>query len=197
MIELSCRIIDNDLGETKEVTLPCDYRKYLATDHDLEILDVLDGEFMLHNYNDIENLNDILERINSENPNMTVELLQLIMDAVGYHRLDEDELIETICEKDFMLELIEKDLTDCDDIDVISWEEMDEYEKAACFLSTELNIPFAKNIHPVTLENIQNQPLCCINWQGIWRRYYQMGFRVLMDEYEPDVYYIFNWERSN
>lgn len=132
---------------------------------------------------DIWELNKVLDDINSENPGMTAELLSLIMDAVDGD-LDDEEFVRRIKENDFMFE----DLSD------LKWR-MGNEEIAACYIATELEVPFDDGITKEILAFLKKDEITdYIDWSAIWSQYEAIGFRLAEDiESEEYSLYLIHW----
>lgn len=60
---------------------------------------------------------------------------------------------------------------------------MGDEEKAACYLATELGIPFAPHITAETLATIKEDLIDYIDWDNIWYGSYEfMGFYLIHSE---------------
>ena len=176
MIEIKVQIDDWDTGESIGLTLPCDIRRYVDVTHDLYVVD-WEGDINIGYYNDVFDLNDLIDDINTENPSMTFEILSAILKASGCGSLNNEEFTDKICESDFMLEEI---------VGVIG---TTNEEKCARYLATEMMIPFAKNIDDTKLEEIcRRAPK--VNWTEVWKYYFIMGFQILTIDKKL---YVFHW----
>lgn len=180
MVKLKIEVDDWDTSETIALTLPCDVKSKVDTTHELQIID-WDGTFSLGYYDDIVKLNDAIEEINAENPTMTLEMLIEILEASGAGSLDDKDFIRKVCSSDFMLE----EITDTE-----NWLMNSEEEKCACYLATEMMIPFARNITEKRLEEIKDNMIDVIDWKTVWRYYTHMGFKLLQFN---DAMYAFHW----
>lgn len=179
MIKLKVEVDDWDIGETTQLTLPCEVKNSVDVSHELQIID-WDGNFCI-GFDDVVELNEAIEDINSENPCMTLELLEVILEASNSSSLNDKRFLEKICNSDFMLEEL---------VGTEKWLMSSEEEKCACYLATEMLIPFAKNITTDYLESISENLVDVIDWNTVWRYYFQMGFKVIS---LGDTIYAFHW----
>ncbi len=178
MIKLKVEVDDWDTGETVKLTLPCDVRQKVDMSHDLQIIDW--DSLMSIGFDDVKKLNEAIEDMNAENPLMTLELLEKILDASATTTLCDKEFQRKICSSDFMLEKVERNM----------WKLKSKEEQCACFLATELLIPFAKNISEDFLESIRIDKIDKVKWNVVWDYYSRMGFKII--EYKKSVY-AFHW----
>lgn len=169
MIKLVVEVEDWDTGETIAIMLPCDLRGQIDHTHDLQIVD-WEGDFSLDHFDNILKLNAVIENINAENPDVTLELLSAICDACDAGGFGDDEFIQKICSNDFMLkEIISGD----------GWLMKGDEETCACYLATELMVPFAKNITQDRLREIKNGLINAVKWDVVWKHYAHMGFKLI------------------
>ena len=137
----------------------------------------------LGQYDDVEKLNEILDDINSENPEITeVDLAVLAESYTGGSIFDED-FIRRVKENDFMF----------DDISDISWQ-MNSEETAACYLVSEYRIPFDNGITEELLEAMSDDLVDYINWEDVWRQYAIMGFRIVETTDPQNGLFIVRWK---
>ena len=183
MIKLKLELQDWDgCGEDKVVTIPSNIRSELNSQSEYVIIDcvpsVPDIQAM-----DIWELNSVIDEINSENPSMTAEFLALIMEAVDGD-LGDDEFVRRIKENDFMFE----DLSD------ITWK-MGNEDVAACYIATELKVPFDTGITREILDFLSKDEITdYIDWSTVWEQYEAMGFRIVEDlESEECSLYLIHW----
>lgn len=169
LIKVEIEVEDWDTGETIAITLPCDLRGKIDLTHDLQIVD-WEGNFSIDHFDNIRKLNDIIEDINAENPDVTLELLSAIYDACDTGGFGDDKFIQKICSNDFMLEEI---------ISGDGWLMNRDEEICACYLATELLIPFARNITQGRLQEIKNGLISMIDWGIVWKYYTHMGFKLI------------------
>ena len=141
MVKIKVQIDDLDTGEFTELTLPCDVKNRVDTSHSLYISAGY-GDSIIGYYDDIIQLNNILDDINAECPSMTVEILDGILHASGCDDLSDEGFIQKICSSDFMFE------------EIVGITGTTNEEKCAKYLATEMMIPFAKNITDTKLETI-------------------------------------------
>ena len=186
MIKLKLELQDWDgCGEDKVVTIPSNIRSELNSQSEYVIIDcvpsVPDIQAM-----DIWKLNSVIDEINSENPSMTAEFLALIMEAVDGD-LGDDEFVRRIKENDFMFE----DLSD------ITWK-MGNEDVAACYIATELKVPFDTGITREILDFLSKDEITdYIDWSTVWEQYEAMGFRIVEDlESEEYSLYLIHWREQ-
>ena len=182
MVKLKIEVDDWDTGETTELMLPCEVKHQVDASHDLQIVD-WEADFSI-GFDDVVKLNQTIEDINSENPSMTLKLLTIILKASDSGSFSDKRFIEKVCNNDFMLEK----LTNIKKLPTSSDE-----ERCACYLATEMFIPFAKNITTDILEQISKKSIKDVDWKVIWNYYYQMGFKVVND---GNSIYAFHWGNS-
>lgn len=183
MIKLKLELQDWDDGcADKVVTIPSNIQSELTRQNEYIIVDSTPSIPGVQTM-DVWELNNIIDEINSENPGMTAELLSLIMDAVD-GELDDEEFVRRIKENDFMFE----DLSD------ITWK-MGNEEVAACYIATELCVPFDTGITKEILEFISKDEITdYIDWSAIWEQYEKIGFRLAEDlESEDYGLYLIHW----
>lgn len=183
MIKLELELQDWDDGcADKTVTIPSNIRSELNRQNEYVIIDSTPSIPSIQTM-DIWELNEVIDDINSENPGMTAELLALIMDAVG-GELEDEEFVRRIKENDFMFE----------DLSEITWK-MGNEELAACYIATELGVPFDTGITKEILDFISRDEITdYIDWSAIWAQYEAIGFR-LAEDLESDEYslYLIHW----
>ena len=178
MIEFDIRVSDFDTGELIELSLPCDTLSLkIDKSHDLQIVD-WDGDFFLGCYDDIEKINNIVNKINSSNPQITIEDIESIMRDLENVTFCSDSFIEKICENDFMLERLHCGKSKRE-------------ESAARYLALDLGIQFAKNINMKDFKETAKDNK--INWMYVWRHYVKMGFQIITNNSIP---MIFNWNSA-
>jgi len=182
MIKLKIELQDWDTCTEKVVTIPADILSELNRQNEYIIIDCtpsIPGVQAM----DIWELNEVIDSINSENPSMTAELLALIMEAVD-GELEDEEFVRRIRENDFMFE----DLSD------ITWK-MGNQEVAACYIATELGVPFDTGITKEILEFLKKDEITdYIDWSAIWDQYEAIGFKLAEDlESEEYSLYLIHW----
>lgn len=183
MIKLKLELQDwDDSCADKVVTIPSNIRTELNRQSEYVIIDSTPSIPGVQTM-DIWELNEVIDDINSENPSMTAELLALIMDAVDGD-LENEEFVRRIKENDFMFE----DLSD------ITWK-MGNEELAACYIATELGVPFDSGITKEILDFIKKDEITdYIDWSAIWSQYEAIGFRLAEDlESEEYSLYLIHW----
>ena len=183
MIKLELELQDWDDGcADKTVTIPSNIRSELNRQNEYVIIDstpTIPGIQTM----DVWELNEVIDDINSENPGMTAELLALIMDAVD-GELEDEEFVRRIKENDFMFE----------DLSEVTWK-MGNEELAACYIATELGVPFDTGITKEILDFISKDEITdYIDWSAIWAQYEAIGFRLAEDlESEEYSLYLIHW----
>ena len=80
MIQLSVEVSNLDGDDSMVITLPCNLRSELPEHYNYIILACY-PDIPLRRNDDIQRLNDVLEDINSENPGMTEEYLDVLTEA--------------------------------------------------------------------------------------------------------------------
>lgn len=181
MIKLNVEVYDYDTGVSKNLTLPCDINKYLDLSHDLMISDWSDEAYCgFGEIDDVAILNAVVKEINDTNPNMSLHLLVEILNA-NNSSFDNLDLIENICNSDYMLEEVV-----VDDNGLYTNE-----EKCAYYLATVCGIPFAKNISASYLTKMSHNVKQSIDWEEVWIYYAIMGFVIIET---ADKLYIGNFE---
>lgn len=183
MIKLKLELQDwDDSCADKIVTIPSNIRSELNRQSEYVIIDSTPSIPGVQTM-DVWELNEVIDDINSENPGMTAQLLTLIMEAVDGD-LEDQEFVRRIKENDFMFE----DLSD------ITWK-MGNEEIAACYIATELGVPFDTGITKEILEFISKDEITdYIDWSAIWAQYEAIGFRLAEDlESEEYSLYLIHW----
>lgn len=178
MVKLKIEVEDFDLGESIEVTLPCDIKNKVDLSHELLIVNY-NNDLSLGYYDEVDRLNELLDDINAESPAMTIDILSSILIASGCYELSDKTFIEKITNSDFMFEEISIE----DDLD------MSDKERCAKFLATEMMIPFAKNITEDKLEEITKLKNN-VYWIDVWDFYDTMGFQIIR---LGEKIYAFHW----
>jgi len=174
LVKLNVEVDDWDTSESITLTLPCDVKNRIDTTHDLQIID-WDGDFSLGYYDDVVELNDLIEDINAENSLMTLDILIGILNSSGCGDLSNKDFIRKICESDFMLE------------DITNSHGRTDEEKCALYLASEMMIPFAQNISYSILENLNDRNVL---WERVWKYYSKMGFQIITINKKQ---YAFHW----
>jgi len=172
---------DEDCAE-KVITIPSNIRSELNRQNEYIIIDSTPPIPGIQTM-DVWELNEIIDDINSENPGMTAEFLALIMDAVSGD-LEDEEFVRRIKENDFMFE----------DLSEITWK-MDSEELAACYIATELGVPFDTGITKEILDFIGKDEITdYIDWSAIWLQYEIIGFKLAEDiQSEERNLYLIHW----
>lgn len=157
-----------DCGDSKTLTLPCDLRAELENHYDYIILSTK-PDIPLSRNDDIKGLNDILDEINSENPGMTAEYLEILLEAAPSGDLFDERFVHKLKENQFMFE----------DISKVRWA-MSAKETAGCYLATELRIPFDDGITKDILDVLSDDAVSdYINWDQVWEQYASIGFKLI------------------
>jgi len=181
MIEISIELQDwnGDYSESA-ISIPSDIRTVLDRQNEYVIVDSMPSIPGIQTM-DVWKLNEVIDDINSENPDMTAELLVLLMETVD-GSLHDDEFIRRIKDKDFMFE----------DISNIT---MGDEEVAARYIVEELGVPFDSKINKETLAFITRDEVSeYIKWDEIWWQYEAMGFKLAEDVYSDDPgVYLVHW----
>lgn len=175
MFVLKVEVSDWDTGDMIKLTLPCDLRTELDTSHEMQIID-WDGFMDIGFYNDVEKLNESIDRVNSECPSLTFKMFESIINAYG-GGID-NEIIDKICEEDFMLEEVKGIAGGTDE------------EICARYLATKMYIPFAKNITESVLDDITKNYIDVIEWDKVWKYYEQMGFSIIICDQKTYVLHL-------
>lgn len=183
LIELKVKVDDLDSWESKTVSLPCNLRREVDLTHDLQICE-WEGAFSLGSCDEIVGLNGLIEEINTENPEITLDLLTAIFNASDTHSLDNEEFVRKICCNDFMFEEIGNYNQ------VLTSDE----EKCAYYLAVKKKIPFARGITDGNLKEIEMVPTNMINWRAIWVHYRHMGFKIVQFH---NMKYVFHWGNAD
>lgn len=176
MIKIKVQVDDWDTNESTELTLPCDVKNKVDTSHSLYIID-WEGDLMIGYYDDIIELNNVIDDINAECPSMTVEILDAILHASGCSDLSDKDFIQKICSSNFMFE------------EITGVTGATNEEKCARYLATEMMIPFAKNITDTKLETICTKA-DKVEWKKVWAHYETMGFEIITIDTKL---YAFHW----
>lgn len=168
MIRLSVEVSDLDCEESKILTMPCNLRAELKNHYDYIILSTTPDISISRNDN-IKELNDILDEINSENPGMTEDYLGILLEAAPSGDLFDEEFVRKIKENEFMF-------VDISDVRLA----MSAEETAAYYLATEIGVPFDHGITSEMLDIIGDDVLMdYINWEQVWEQYKSVGFTLV------------------
>lgn len=182
MIQLTVELEDltDDVGYQK-IVIPCDLYSVLNTQHEYVVVSC-EPEIHLGQYDDIQKLNNVLDEINSENPEMTACYLGVLLQASRKGDIFDPEFLQRIENNDFMFE----DLTD------ITWR-MEQDEIAARYLTQELKIPFDREMSDETFQSLTKEELTdYVNWKDVWKQYAAMGFQLIGDsEHQAEKYLIY------
>ena len=168
MIQLDVEVSDLDCEDFRVLTLPCNLRAELDSHYEYIILST-SPEISISRNDSLEELNDILDEINSENPGMTAEYLKILLDASPSGDLFDEEFVRKLKENEFMF---------CD-ISELSLA-MSAKETAGYYLVTEHRVPFDYGLTDEVFDVISNDVLVdYINWEQIWEQYEYVGFRLI------------------
>lgn len=180
MIKLLTYVYDLSSDEDLEFLLPCDLSPRLDPLHEYEVVDMSYG--LAHgNAVSLTQLNRALQRIEDSHPEATVEWIAALLDVSDFLSVTDEGFLERIENEDYFI----ADLSECD-----GWV-MSDVEKAACYLATELGIPFAPHITKETLQMIKEELIDYIDWENIWYGCYEfMGFYLVSSDEEL---YIVQW----
>ena len=179
MIEMKVELYDWDATRFETVTLPCCLSEKLDMTHEYQITG---GDGINLTCYELEDLNNALDEIASANPLLTAETLMAIMEASGSDDLTDEEFLRKMTEEDYMLELVYDD-----------WRgRLSPDEECAWFLAAKQKIPFAKNITP---SNLDEMDLCpeAVDWTAVWDYYERMGFKSV--EIDGELF-VLNWNNA-
>lgn len=157
--------------------LPCNVGNKLDISHEYAVV-YTEPDLNLNTYTDICRLNEILDDINSENPEMTMEYLDILLEAFGRREdVFNPVFVERLKNNDFYFA----------DISEIEWKQMDSEQIAACYLATEMKVPFNESVTKDTLTLINDEFVDYMDWSAIWSEYQKLGFKLI------DDFYIVHW----
>lgn len=176
MIKLKVKIEDCDECSYEVFQLPCALGGIIDVSHNIEIVEC-SPSIRLGDCSDIVELNNILDEIDCSSPEMSVELLNVLMRENNISSINNEDFIRKICDRDFMLE----EVTDSPK------KLRDKESRCAAFLLQRLKIPFVKKITKAQFDDLMKKPY---PWVTIWMCYYRMGFRTF--EFD-DKLYVLNW----
>lgn len=146
-------------------------------------------EIHLAQCDDVEKLNEVLDEINSENPDMTAEYLGMLLTASGLDIFD-SAFIHKASANDFAFE----DLSDFDCGTTAEAGKASKFECAARYLVSELGVPF-DGISREALRVFGSSSVAdYINWDEVWNQYAAMGFTIAADSDGCGVYLIY-WRK--
>lgn len=150
------------------VTLPCNLRSELNDQAEYVVMSC-EPDIPLPKCDDIGLLNSAVEEINSMNPDMTAEYLGVLLLASGLDITDE-VFVRRAASNSFMF----KDLSNVP-------QRISSQETAACYLVTELGIPF-EGADEETIRALSDEKIVdYVNWEEVWTAYTVMGFSVVED----------------
>lgn len=184
MIKLKVYLEDISDGiSEKIIDLPCNLNAELERDHEY-VITCCDPDLALWQYDDVYKLNNVLDEINSENPDMTAEFLAVLLEASESLDIFDEKFIRKVEDNDFLF----------DDISHITWA-MCPNEIAACYLATERHVPFDKEMSREVFECLSNEELVdYINWEDIWRQYEFQGFKLVeTGDRDNEKAYLVHW----
>ena len=168
IIRLTVEVSNLDDGESRILTLPCNLRAELANHDDYIILSTT-PDIPISRNDDITKLNDVLDEIDSENPGMTEEYLDILMEASMSGDLFDEEFVRRLKENEFMF---------CDISDVHL--AMSTQEIAAYYLAATLKVPFDHGVTDEMLDTISDDALMdYVDWMEIWEQYKSIGFKLI------------------
>lgn len=188
MINLKIKVMDIDTDHAVHLTLPCNINSYLDKNHEYEIMDWDETEFV-GGFDDIFELNDTLHKITTQNPDMTTEHLDIIYNQSPVRSVTDEKFIKKVCDNDFMLEEIDTGGFS-DYAEIIPTSTIADCEYTAEYLALDLEIPFAKNITEEHIKYMQQYPEL-IDWYSVWIHYEHMGFECVRDA--SDKLWVFHW----
>lgn len=182
-LEIELEDVTNDY-QLETIVLPCNLRSTIDLQHEYVIVSC-DPDIPIYG-DDVQKLNDILDEINCENPEMTAEYIQILMEAAGSADLFDEEVIRRIKENDFLF----SDLTDISEFGYMS-----NCEKAARYIASEMKVPFDKNLSKQFFQLIQDSTVVeYIDWDRIWNQYELIGFKLIeSDIIENGGLYLVHW----
>lgn len=181
MIQLLLDIDDISDGSQRAVMLPCsNLSAQLPSDHEYVIISSF-PDMGIWLEDDIWKLNNTLDEINCENPEMTADYLGVLVDASGTSNFYSEEFLRRVKENDFMF----CDITNID-------YDLGTYGNAACYLLSEHRVPFWGDDVPVTAAHElvisafqATAAKDFVDWHAIWDKYYELGFRII--DWETDT----------
>lgn len=182
MINIRVSLLEMESGKTITVDVPSSLIGTLYPERDYYISETVPN---IDNWqiDDIWELNDLVDEINAENPEMTVEYMDiLLMASMAQSAMDLD-FRRRICENDFMFEEVTNTGYD-----------LSGQENAAKYLADCAGVPFAPNITPSMLAGLMSS--CVenyINWSLIWRKYLAMGFQYVETDSPDYRSYVVLW----
>lgn len=175
MIQMQVWIEDYSEDSSKELFLPDnDLPSKINLSNDIVLSDTESlTDFGVY---DLEKLNKILQDINDQNPDLTLESLEELFKLFGSKSIDDESFLNFLNEGDFL----------CDDITDFIIEKLGDYEGscyqyekfAAMYLFICKQIPFSRNITINKIQEIMEELIYFIDWDYIWSIYEYMGFKV-------------------
>lgn len=178
MIEVEIELEDLTSESDITVCLPCDnIGDILDASHEYAVA-YTEPDLALDTYEDICKLNKILDEINSENPEMTMQYFDILLEASGMREdIFNPAFAERLKNNDFYFA----------DISEIEWKQMDSEQIAACYLATEMCVPFDESITKKALSSMDDSLIDYIDWSTVWAAYQELGFKLI------DDFYIVHW----
>ena len=183
MLRIEAEVLDLDTGLVTELILPCDLSGRLDKSHEYYIVSCEPNidEWMV---DDIWKINSFVDEINSENAEMTVDYVNILLSVSNCRDVLDGEFVRKIKENEFMFE----NITDCSyGLGTIG--------NAAKHLVKDAHVPFDDNI-PQYIVNALMNPVVeqYIDWDYIWRRYIAMGFQLhVVDDGPAAGEYVILW----
>lgn len=181
MIHVKVTLIDlYDFSQTK-LTIPCTLTDDIDPDHEYEIIS-MSPDLPLLDIDDIWRINAVLSEINTANPDMTIEYLNILVTASGSELWD-PEFVRRVCEDEFMF----YDLTDCNF-------GLSKRCNAAKHLLTQERVPFDKQVDQFTMNILGcTEVQDYIDWEAIWRQYLTLGFQIIEEDFDKGRTFLVFW----
>lgn len=189
MLMLKVRVVLDNMTtdeDTIELELPMEestLRSKLMSNCEYLITGV-DGRLIFENCEDIFAINKIVNRISLENPAIDNIVLNHILNATKIMYIDDETILDQICENDFMYEEAYVPL---------GWKGSEE-EFAAYYLFVKYKIPFS--IYDIEMQDLSKVDTDYDGWDIVWDVYSYMGFCISIDEQNEGKIYIINIENS-
>jgi len=187
MINIDVTVEDYDSPDAKTIKLklPCQLndsilpmKEYLIIDQSVDIY--------LDRKDNLYEISEALEKINSANPDLTSRELEAICMASGRCYLTDPDFLNMLAESRFYLEEISKDV----------YSEKSIEADIAFYMVVEKGIPFKTDITNEEMVGISKAVFSMdefLDWDGIWEAYASLGFELvdLTVEKELFVYLIY------
>lgn len=187
MIQMQVWIEDFSLDNSIELTLPDDnLSSKIDLSNDIIISEYgSDTSFGVY---DLEKLNEILQEINDQNPDLDLELLEELFKLYDCESISDKNFLNLIIDGDFLNDSITDFIVEkCGDYDeCYSQQEA----LAAMYLCVCKKIPFSRNIPLNKIDEVFNDLIDFIDWNYIWGIYEYIGFKVVEINGETSVLYI-------